>query len=79
MITQFVEAAMGTAVYEKMDDGTLFGSIPDCPGVWATGPDEQACREELGEVFEEWLLLKLRDGDSLPVIGGIDLNLDKAA
>jgi hypothetical protein len=28
----------------------------------------------LREVLEEWLILKLRDGDFIPEIGGIDLN-----
>jgi len=32
------------------------------------------CRDVLREVLEEWLILKLRDGDLLPKIGGIDLN-----
>jgi predicted RNase H-like HicB family nuclease len=36
------------------------------------------CREELQEVLEEWLIVKLRDHDPLPQIGGIDLNVTVA-
>jgi predicted RNase H-like HicB family nuclease len=45
---------------------------------WASGKTLEKCRRELQEVLEDWLLLKLHDGDSLPVIDGIDLNLKRA-
>ncbi|MDK2846044.1 MAG: hypothetical protein PWR18_646, partial [Synergistales bacterium] len=54
--------------------GTFFGEIPSCPGVWANEKTLEVCRDVLREVLEEWLILKLRDGDLLPKIGGIDLN-----
>ncbi len=78
MISRYILTALNTALFERTEDGIVFGSIPDCPGVWATGDDEQTCRRELQEVFEDWLLLKLRDGDLMPVISGIDLNLQAA-
>ncbi len=43
-------------------------------GFWANEHTLEECREVLQEVLEEWLLLKLRDKDPLPLIGGIDLN-----
>jgi hypothetical protein len=45
-----------------------------CEGVWANEHTLEECREVLQEGLEEWLLLKLRDKDPLPLIGGIDLN-----
>ncbi|WP_353733695.1 hypothetical protein [Syntrophothermus sp.] len=45
-----------------------------CPGVWAKETSLEKCREVLQEVLEEWLVLKLRDRDPLPQLGGIDLN-----
>ena len=31
------------------------------------------CREELQEVLEEWLVLKIRDNDPIPRIGRVGL------
>ena len=65
---------MAEARYKLLDDGTFFGEIPSCPGVWVNELTLESCREVLQEVLEEWLVLKLREGDLLPPIGGIDLN-----
>ena len=74
VLTAFVETAMHEAKYKMLEDGTCFGEIPSCPGVWANEKTLEACRDVLREVLEEWLILKLRDRDLLPKIGGIDLN-----
>jgi hypothetical protein len=34
---------------------------------------------ELIEVLEEWLLLKIKDGDSLPIIDGLKISIEKVA
>ena len=77
MFVEFIEGAMDHASYDRLDTGEYYGEIPLCPGVWATGTTLERCRQELQEVLEDWLLLKLRDEDLIPVIGGIDLNLQK--
>ena len=74
ILTAFVETAMHEARYKMLEDGTFFGEIPSCPGVWANEKTLELCRDVLREVLEEWLILKLRDGDFIPEIGGIDLN-----
>ena len=78
MLVEFVEAAMNHASYDKLETGEYYGEIPACPGVWATGKTLEECRQELQEVLEDWLLLKLRDGDKIPVIERINLNLRRA-
>ncbi len=75
ILTAFVETAMHEARYKMLEDGTFFGEIPSCPGVWANEKTLELCRDVLREVLEEWLILKLRDGDLIPTIGGIDLNV----
>jgi len=35
ILTAFVETAMHEARYKMLEDGTFFGEIPSCPGVWA--------------------------------------------
>ncbi|MBI1742316.1 type II toxin-antitoxin system HicB family antitoxin [Candidatus Acetothermia bacterium] len=73
MLTRYIEAAMARARYEILEDGSYYGEIPVCPGVWANEPTLETCRKILREVLEEWLLLKLQDGDPLPSIAGIRL------
>ena len=74
MISAFIAAALRRAHYELMENGGFFGSIPECTGCWANGVTLEECREELRSTLEDWLLLGLQLGHSLPVIDGLDLN-----
>ena len=74
MLTEYIQKAMGKAVYEKLKDGTYSGEIPDCPGTIAFGETLQECQAELRSTLEGWLLVKIRYGDWLPVIEAVDLN-----
>jgi len=65
---------MAQAVYDKLEDGTFAGRIPVCKGVVAFGATLRECEEELRSTLEDWILVGLKLGHSLPVIGGIDLN-----
>lgn len=78
ILTDYVKQAMAEAVYDKLKDNTFAGRIPPCPGVIAFGPSLPACEQELRSTFEEWLVLGLKLGHALPVIGGIDLNQEPA-
>lgn len=69
MLLEYVEKAMSNAVYEKLEDGTYSGSIPDCPGTVAFGHTLHQCQQELRSVLEGWLIVKIRRGDPLPIIG----------
>ena len=66
---------MQAATYEILEDGSFYGEIPPCPGVWATAENLEACRDTMQEVLEEWLILKLQDGDPIPAIMDIDLRV----
>lgn len=74
ILSDYVEQAMGQAVYEKAQDGTYSGRIPPCKGVVAFGATQHECKEELHSTLEDWILVGLKLGHPLPVIGGIDLN-----
>jgi len=74
MLTKYIRAAMRHARYEILpDDGSFYGEIPGFQGVWANAPTLEACREELREVLEDWIILGLRLGHTLPVVDGIRL------
>jgi predicted RNase H-like HicB family nuclease len=76
MLTDYIRAAMAQARYEILeDDGTYYGEIPGFRGVFANAATLEACREELQSVLEGWLMLGLRLGHELPVIGNLDPNV----
>ena len=74
MLIEYINKAMSKAVYEKLEDSSYTGRIPQAPGVIAFGETLYRCQEELKSVLEGWLIVKLRHGDKLPVLGGINLN-----
>lgn len=58
---------MRHAKYDIMEDGRIFGHIPECQGAWAEAATLEECREELQNVLEGWLLLGLQLGHRLPI------------
>ena len=74
ILSEYVERVMAQAVYDKLEDGTFPGRIPPCKGVIAFGKTLRKCEDELHSTLEDWILVGLKLGHPLPVIGGIDLN-----
>jgi predicted RNase H-like HicB family nuclease len=80
MLTNYIQAAMRKAHYEILPAGErYFGKITDLQGVWANADTLEACREELQEVLEEWIIVGLKMGTPIPVIDGIELNIKEEA
>lgn len=79
MLSEYIHAALRRAHYELLDDGTFYAEIPGLPGVLANAETLEACREELRQVLEAWIVLGLRLGHSLPEIDGISLNVESEA
>jgi len=75
VLTNYVDAALIEATYDKLEDGSCTGRIPSCPGVVAFGPSLRTCEQELRSTLEDWILPGLHLGHALP-IGSIDLNKD---
>ena len=73
MLTDYINAAMTRAKYKIIDDGTYFGEVPRLEGVWANAKTLEIGRQELQEVLEDWLIVKLRDGDTIPRVGRVQL------
>ena len=78
MLSTYIREAMKRARFKLLHNNTIFGEIPGLDGVWANEKSLDRCREVLQEVLEDWLLLKLRDGDEIPRIGRVNLNLRAA-
>lgn len=79
MLVLYCTEALKRAEYRQLEDDSWFAEIAGFAGVWANASTIEATREELFEVLQEWLLLKLKDGDDVPVVNGIDLNSLSAA
>ena len=80
MLTKYIKAAMGKARYEILpDDGTFYGEIAGFDGVWANATTLEACRNELKEVLEGWILLRVSLHMPLAVVDGITLTVGEAA
>ena len=78
MLTDYLNAALRHAHYEILpDDGTYYGEIPECRGVYANASTLEECRAELVSVLEDWLLFRIHQNLALPVIDGLDLEVKK--
>ncbi|HXU22577.1 MAG TPA: type II toxin-antitoxin system HicB family antitoxin [Tepidiformaceae bacterium] len=80
MFSSYISSAMEHAIYEHLpEDGLFFGTIPGFDGVYATGTTRDACRLELTEVLEEWVLLGISLHHPLPVVDGVQLIVGQVA
>ena len=79
MLTKYIQAALRHAKYEILDDGSFYGEIPVCNGVYANASTLDECREQLEEVLEEWILLRVYKNLPLPVVDGIELTINEVA
>ncbi|MGH2558430.1 MAG: AbrB/MazE/SpoVT family DNA-binding domain-containing protein [Thermomicrobiales bacterium] len=74
ILTDYVDQALASAAYDKLEDGTFAGRVPECPGAVAFGMSLRACEDELRSTLEDWILVGLKQGHPMPIVAGIDLN-----
>lgn len=80
MLTAYINAALRKAHYEVLPDGEgYFGTIEGLEGVWAQAATLEACREELQEVLEEWIILGLKMAHPIPAIDDVALTVQDVA
>ena len=56
ILSDYVEQAIASAVYDKLEDDTFAGRIPICQGVIAFGSTLRECENELRSTLEDWIL-----------------------
>lgn len=74
ILTDYLEQALAGAEYDKLDDGTFAGRLPECKGMVSFGATLMECERSLRSTLEDWVLVGLKLGHTLPVLSGIDLN-----
>ena len=70
VLSSYLASAMRHAKCKKINEKEVFAEIPECPGVWGSGATRIEAKRELREVLEEWIVLQLREGETLPIIDG---------
>ena len=75
MLTEYIEEALERVRYELIDDPDTpyYGEVPDLPGVWASGATLEACRRELKDVVEGWLLVSVKKSLPIPPLGPLEI------
>jgi predicted RNase H-like HicB family nuclease len=62
MFSEYISAALSRARYEPLENGSYMATVDGLPGVIATGETIEKCREDLIEVIEEWIAIRLQRG-----------------
>jgi len=79
MISRYVQIALDRAKYRQLEDGSFCATVPGLRGVVATANRLEACRVQLAEVIEEWILVRVAHGLSVPAIGHQRIVVRKAS
>jgi predicted RNase H-like HicB family nuclease len=75
MFTEYIQAALGHAQYVTLEDDTYMATVEGLQGVIAIGDTIEECRQDLIEVIEGWIALRLRMGDTIPSIDGVTIDV----
>ncbi|HPH02758.1 MAG TPA: type II toxin-antitoxin system HicB family antitoxin [Spirochaetota bacterium] len=79
MLLAYIAAALGKARYEVLEkDASFYGEIPGFDGVYAHAGTLEACRNELSEVLEEWILIRISRNFPLPEVDGHKIEILEA-
>jgi predicted RNase H-like HicB family nuclease len=75
MITKYIRKALERARYAQLEDGGFCATVRGLRGVIAIGRDVEACRNELAEVVEEWILVRVARQLDVPKLGGATITV----
>jgi len=79
VLRRYLDAAMRRATYQILaDDSSYYGEIPGFAGVYANAQTLEACREELQQTLEDWLLVRIARHLELPEVDGLRLRVPEA-
>jgi predicted RNase H-like HicB family nuclease len=79
MISKYIDEALHRAAYSIVDGNVYCATVAGLPGVTATGPSLEACRDQLSEVVEEWVLVRVSRGLSVPRLGTVRVQVKRAS
>jgi predicted RNase H-like HicB family nuclease len=82
MIVEYIQEALKRAKYEIIDDkeDPYYGEVPEFKGVWAQGKTLEECRQNLAEVIDGWIFVRLKKRLEIPPLGEREIKeLEKIA
>jgi hypothetical protein len=79
MIVQYIAKALERARFERLEDGSVCGTVRGLRGVIAIGRNTRECRLRLQEVVEEWILVRVAQGLSVPKLDGVTVRVRRAS
>lgn len=78
MILKYIAKAIELARFERLEDGSVCATVPGLRGVIALGSNRRSCRQQLSEVIEEWVLVRVSQKLTIPKLGGIGVHVRRA-
>lgn len=78
IVEDYLQAATKQAIYEELPGCGIGATVPGFTGVVAIGNDYEGCAVELRDLLEDAIQLTLAQGDTVPVLGGINLNRERS-
>ena len=78
MIIAYVREALERVEYEKLADGSYVAEVAGLQGVLGTGETLESCRTNVAEVVEEWVLIRVARGLSVPPLGDVTVAIKHA-
>lgn len=78
MIRSYLDRALRRAGYTQLEDGSYCAEVRGLRGVIATGASIEECREALESVIEEWILVRVAKGLTVPTLDGVKIQVTKA-
>ena len=78
MITRYLEEALKRASYKPLDEGGYCATVRGLRGVIGYGETLEQCREQLAEVIEEWILVRVAQGLAVPKLGRVSIRVRRA-
>jgi predicted RNase H-like HicB family nuclease len=71
---EYMHAAMRRAQYERVENEGWFATIPELPGLWASGPTIEDARKDLFHALDGWISVHVIAGQNrLPDIDGVSV------
>lgn len=68
MLSRYAANGLERAQYRLLEDGTFAATVPPSRGLIATGATLEACRRDLADVIEAWVLVRVSQGLDVPRI-----------
>ncbi|HUY01505.1 MAG TPA: type II toxin-antitoxin system HicB family antitoxin [Candidatus Deferrimicrobium sp.] len=76
MLSEYISKGLSKVHYEIIEDKEpYYGEIPELQGIWATGTTLEECRQNLIDVLEGWILVRVRKGLPIPELDKVTISI----